>query len=205
MVTRQPSLFEGSLGADNELPEGFDYVSDFLDPRDASELFSALREEVPWRQESVKSYGQTHALPRLTAWFGDPEAYYRYSGIGNAPMAWTPVLRSLRDRLKQSSKNEFNSVLLNLYRDGADSVSWHSDDEPELGRNPFIASLSLGETRRFRLRQKRSKESIGLDLTNGSLLTMSGESQIDWEHSLPKSKRELGERINLTFRYIRQP
>ena len=118
-------------------------------------------------------------------------------------MEWTPELSAIRELVSSSAQVSFNSVLLNLYRDGSDSVSWHSDDEEELGAEPTIASMSLGATRRFRLRERRTRESLGLDLADGSLLLMSGASQRDWEHCLTKTKRAVGPRINLTFRVVR--
>ena len=151
-------------------------------------------------------YGQRIAVPRLTAWFGDPRATYSYSGITMTPEAWTPLLLELKSLVEPKALGTpFNSVLLNLYRDGNDSVSWHSDDEPELGTNPVIASVSLGQARTFRLKHKRddSIPPVEIELTHGSLLVMSGALQHFWKHQLPKRKsKSLGPRINLTFRRI---
>ena len=125
-----------------------------------------------------------------------------YSGIPHEPLPWTAELKALRDEVSAATGARFNSVLLNRYRSGEDSVSWHRDDEPELGRDPVIASLSLGATRRFKLRHLATKETHSLDLNDGSLLLMSGPSQREWEHCLTKTKRAVGERINLTFRWV---
>jgi alkylated DNA repair dioxygenase AlkB len=164
---------------------------------------AGLLGDVPWEEEEIFLHGRMVKSPRLTAWYGDPGASYMYSGVPHEPMEWTPELSAIRELVSSSAQVSFNSVLLNLYRDGSDSVSWHSDDEEELGAEPTIASMSLGATRRFRLRERRTRESLGLDLADGSLLLMSGASQRDWEHCLTKTKRAVGPRINLTFRVVR--
>jgi alkylated DNA repair dioxygenase AlkB len=139
----------------------------------------------------------------LTAWYGDPGAAYTYSGLRNEPNAWNESLIEILDALYAFTAVRFNSVLLNRYRDGNDSLSWHADDEPELGVAPTIASVSLGVSRIFKLRKTdNSKEETSLRLENGSLLLMTGHSQTDYRHSVPKEKRLLGERINLTFRVV---
>ena len=125
-----------------------------------------------------------------------------YSGIPHEPLPWTAELKALCEEVSVATGARFNSVLLNLYRDGEDSVSWHRDDEPELGRDPVIASVSLGATRRFKLRDLATKETHDLELTDGTLLQMSGPSQREWEHCVPKTKRPVGERINLTYRWV---
>ena len=147
-------------------------------------------------------FGKVTPLPRLTAWYGDEGAGYEYSGIRNEPLEWTAELARLRDEAGEAAGVSFNSVLLNLYRDGSDSVSWHSDDEPELGQDPTIASVSLGATRRFKLRHKATRETVVRDLEDGSLLLMSGNSQRLWEHCITKTRRPVGKRINLTFRVV---
>ena len=147
-------------------------------------------------------------VPRLTAWFGYPDTTYSYSGITMTSQPWTPLLLELKSLVEaQVPSTAFNSVLLNLYRDGNDSVSWHSDDEPELGRNPVIASVSLGQARTFRLKHKvdRTIPPVEIELTHGSLLVMRDALQHHWKHELPKRKSpDLGPRINLTFRRIRE-
>lgn len=165
-----------------------------------AEVFGRLLNETPWRQESVVVYGKRHLQPRLTAWYG--EASYTYSGLRLDPLPWTPLLLAIRTALEAASGRRFNSVLLNRYRDGQDSMGMHSDDEPELGAEPTIASLSYGTARTFVLRHKRNKQTVRLVLEEGSLLLMSGQLQQNWLHGINKSARALGERINLTFRYI---
>lgn len=196
-MSRQGEFFERSL------PAGFSYSPGFLDPSSAKGLMACLMESVPWGEEEIFLHGQMIKSPRLTAWYGDRGASYMYSGVPHTPLAWSSELSELRELVSRVAGLRFNSVLLNLYRGGEDSVSWHSDDEPELGPEPVIASVSLGATRRFRLRERSTRESLGLDLADGSLLQMSGTSQRDWEHCLTKTKRAVGPRINLTFRVVR--
>jgi alkylated DNA repair dioxygenase AlkB len=150
-------------------------------------------------------FGKEVPQPRLTAWYGDPAAQYTYSGLTWEPRPWTPTLLDLRRRLEAATDARFNSVLLNYYRDGRDSMGWHADNEPELGAAPAIASLSLGASRRFRLRPYRgglTHPSFSLDLPTGSLLLMRGPTQQHWQHELPKTARPVGPRLNLTFRWI---
>lgn len=177
----------------------------FISPQQAASLFDQLRTALCWRQQSIRLRGQTLPQPRLSAWYGDPDAYYRYSGLKLEPLSWEPVLSELRQRLRNAVGHDFNSVLANLYRDGHDSMGWHSDDEPELGPQPVIASLSLGATRRFQLRHKRNGTRYWLDLGDGSLLVMAGTLQRHWRHCIAKTRRPVGARINLTFRLITDP
>ncbi len=164
-----------------------------------------LTDEIAWRQESIHMFGRLVKLPRLTAWYGDKGTTYTYSGITSVPHPWTESLKDLKARVERACAASFNSVLLNLYRDEKDSVSWHSDDEPELGASPTIASVSLGETRRFELKHKQnSVDRVKLNLTNGSLLTMRGTTQSEWLHQVPKEKFACKPRINLTFRQIQK-
>ena len=165
-----------------------------------AEVCARLVAETPWRADTVFVYGKHHLQPRLVAWYG--AASYTYSGLRLEPLPWTPLLASLRDAVEAACGHRFNSVLLNRYRDGRDSMGMHSDDEPELGPDPVIASLSFGVTRRFILRHKRNKTTVHLDLADGSLLLMRGATQRNWLHGISKSARPLGERLNLTFRYI---
>ena len=172
-------------------------------PEEASRLFDALRTGIRWRQEEVTIFGQRRLVPRLVAWHGDPGASYRYSGTEHHPEPWTPALERVRAKVRELSGVEFNAVLLNLYRDGRDGMGWHADDEPELGRDPVIASVSLGAPRRFCLRHRRRKDlKLDLELPHGSLLVMAGPMQHHWVHALPKTRRPVGERINLTFRRV---
>ena len=178
-------------------------VQGWLSDEETWGMFRALEHEVPWAQETIRMGAREILQPRLTAWIGDPEARYTYSRRTFTPQPWTPTLQALRDRLNREADARFNSVLANLYRDGQDSMGWHADKERELGPNPLIASVSLGGTRRFLLRhQKKSAPGVGLDLEDGSLLWMSGTTQHFWRHAVPKTKRPVAPRINLTFRRI---
>jgi alkylated DNA repair dioxygenase AlkB len=170
---------------------------------EADALFVELREAVDWRQESVLIFGQRRLVPRLVAWHGDPGARYTYSGTDHEPQRWLPALERIRDRAAALTGAQFNAVLLNLYRDGRDGMGWHADDEPELGPEPVIASVSFGAERRFCLRHRRRKDlKVDLPLPHGSLLCVGGATQHHWLHALPKTQRPTGERINLTFRRI---
>jgi alkylated DNA repair dioxygenase AlkB len=164
----------------------------------ADRLFAQLMEITSWRQEEATVMGRRLPIPRLTAWHG--ERGYVYSGIRMEPASWNEPLLELKQVAERLAGQAFNSVLLNLYRDGRDSVSWHADNEPGLGREPVIASLSLGASRRFQLKHRKTKELIGLDLPHGSCLVMAGATQHRWLHQIPKTTREIGPRINLTFR-----
>jgi alkylated DNA repair dioxygenase AlkB len=181
-----------------------DFFSGFFEPDESDRLLESLKSNVAWRQEPILIYGRKVMQPRLTAWYGDANASYRYSGIEMNPMPWIPVLTLIRDRIQQQTGFEFNSVLLNQYRDGKDSMGWHRDNEPELGNHPVIASVSFGSARRFlfrKYRQNDQKSEVILD--HGSLLIMKGECQTLWEHSIPKMMRVTDARINLTFRWVR--
>jgi alkylated DNA repair dioxygenase AlkB len=169
-------------------------------PMSNAEVFARLLNETPWREESVVVYGKRHLQPRLTAWYGD--ASYTYSGLRLEPLPWTALLLEIRAAVEAVCGQRFNSVLLNRYRNERDSMGMHSDDEPELGEAPVIASLSYGATRTFILRHKRDKRTVRLALEDGSLLLMSGQLQRNWLHGINKATRQLGERLNLTFRYV---
>jgi alkylated DNA repair dioxygenase AlkB len=170
---------------------------------EANQFFDALRRDILWREETIKLYGQVHKQPRLTALYGDPDTSYRYSGITLESVPWIPALLKIKERIEQVSNASFNSVLLNRYRNGSDSMGWHADDEPELGRNPIIGSVSLGENRALQMKHKSDKSSRrNIPLTHGSFLLMQGAVQHHWLHQIAKSKRQMGERINLTYRLI---
>ena len=169
-------------------------------PLPAEQLLHCLIAGTNWRQETVTVFGKRHLQPRLTAWHGDRS--YTYSGLTLEPEPWTPLLLQVKAAVEAASSHRFNSVLLNYYRDGRDSMGMHSDDEPELGRNPVIASVSLGEERYFILRHKRTGETLKFPLPSGSLLVMSGATQHHWLHGINKSARTMGPRLNLTFRNI---
>jgi alkylated DNA repair dioxygenase AlkB len=177
-------LFEGALGA-----------------ADGRRLFEQLMAATAGRQEIATVMGRRVPIPRLTAWHG--EAGYVYSGIRLTPSPWNPPLLELKAVAEACAGQAFNSVLLNLYRDGRDSVSWHADNEPGLGRDPVIASISLGAVRRFQMRHRGSSRRVSLDLPPGSCLVMAGSTQHHWLHQVPKTARPVGPRINLTFRAMR--
>ena len=169
-----------------------------LEGPEADRLFAELMEVTPWRQETATVMGRRLPIPRLTAWHG--ERGYVYSGIRMEPAPWNAPLLRLKGIAQKVAAQDFNSVLLNLYRNGRDSVSWHADNEPGLGREPVIASLSLGALRRFQLKHRRTKALVSLDLPHGSCLVMAGATQHHWLHQIPKTARLVGPRINLTFR-----
>jgi alkylated DNA repair dioxygenase AlkB len=174
-----------------------------FDASEASELFDELHRQVDWQQEEILMFGRRVLVPRRVAWHGDPGASYTYSGTEHHPLPWTPALDRVRNRVTGLTGVHFNAVLLNLYRDGRDGMGWHADDEPELGRDPVIASASLGATRRFCLRHRRRKDlRLDVPLTHGSLLLMAGATQHHWVHALPKTAAAVGVRINLTFRRV---
>ena len=174
------------------------YDECFYASADADALLETLRHETPWRQERSR----LGPFPRLTAWYADVGLTYSYSGVTHEALAWTPTLSDVRRNVEEAAQASFNSVLLNFYRDGQDSIGYHSDAEPELGLNPMIASISLGGVRQFVLRHAKTREKIAYDLAHGSLLLMGGTSQHHWVHGLPKTKAKVGARINLTFRNI---
>ncbi len=178
----------------------------------SSEWFEALREQIDWQQHRLTLFGRTLNAPRLSAWYGDPDAHYGYSNIKLQPNAWITPLLEIKQIIEASSGEKFNSVLANLYRDGSDSMGWHADDEAELGDQPVIASVSLGAQRRMRWRHKQRKHaSQNTDLPSGSLLIMRGRTQDEWQHCVPKitgnscsnSHSNCAERINLTYRLVR--
>src|SRR5499425_287889 len=167
-------------------------------------VMGRLINEVPWRAENIVVWGRTYPQPRLIAWYGDAGKNYTYSGISLSPLPWTRALLDIKSRIEVVSRTNFNSVLLNYYRDHRDSMGLHSDDEPELGVQPILASLSLGVERTFILKHKREKtlKPVRLKLASGSLLLMKGETQRHWKHGIDKETRPCGPRINLTFRRI---
>ncbi len=173
---------------------------------EADALVGDLLEQVQWEAHRIRMFGREVESPRLSSWIGDAGARYRYSGVSFEPRQWIPSLRQLRSRLTNELATEFNSVLANRYRSGSDCMGWHSDDEPELGVQPVIASISLGATRRFLLKHRHdSSIKTGFELEHGSLLVMRGDTQHCYRHSLPRTARPIGERINLTFRKIVAP
>lgn len=181
---------------------------EWLSPEEARHHEETLSREVPWEQKAISMMGKRVMQPRLVAWFGDPDAVYTYSGLRNEPLPWIPALSELRRRAERDSGALFNSVLANLYRDGRDSMGFHADAEKELGRDPVIASVSLGATRRFQLRYVGKKKAVpghDIDLPGGSLLVMAGTTQRFWRHGVPKVAAPVAPRINLTFRRVFPP
>jgi alkylated DNA repair dioxygenase AlkB len=195
---------EQANGAAAALPgASLAFVPDWLSPERADRLFDEVMRETPWEVHRIRMFGRMVDSPRLSCWMGEPEAVYRYSGADFAPHAWMPALDDLRARVQRQTGSRFNSVLANLYRTGRDAMGWHSDDEPELGAQPVIASVSLGATRRFVLKHRQQPDTkLALDLPHGSLLVMAGDTQRLYRHALPRTARSVGPRINLTFRWI---
>lgn len=195
------------------LPGGeLSMIEAWLDPDEADVLLAQLIETIPWENHRIRMFGREVASPRLSCWIGDAGASYVYSRTRFEPHPWSPALLALRDRVEQACDARFNSVLANLYRDGNDAMGWHSDNEPELGVCPVIASLSLGAERRFRIRPRTPRgEQAGrtdvrsLSLPHGSLLRMGGETQRRYQHALPRMRGLTQPRLNLTFRNIRSP
>ncbi|HYF32943.1 MAG TPA: alpha-ketoglutarate-dependent dioxygenase AlkB [Chitinophagaceae bacterium] len=169
----------------------------FFNREESDRFYKVLLEETPWKQEPITIHGQTHLMPRLTAWYGK-----RWSGKPPTPL--TPTLATIQERVEAEARVKFTSVLLNLYRTGQDSVSWHRDHEREFGKNPIVGSVSFGETRPFRIRHKFRKDlgTIEIPLNHGSFLLMAGPMQHYWEHQIPKTSKDIKPRINLTFRIV---
>ncbi|WP_432470645.1 alpha-ketoglutarate-dependent dioxygenase AlkB family protein [Amphritea sp. HPY] len=180
-------------------------IPDFLPEQESDSLYQQLQQEIHWRQDDIFLFGRQVKIPRMQAFQGEPGIQYRYSGLSMKTEPWHPRVLAIKQRLENLSGSHFNSVLLNYYRNGRDSMGWHSDDEPELGSNPVIASLSLGDTRRFLLRHRYDKSipQQELLLNNGSVLIMAGKLQHNWQHSVPKTAKAMQGRINLTFRLTR--
>ncbi len=178
-------------------------VRGFLREAEGFALLDELRDSVQWREDVIRVFGKIHKVPRLQQWFGDPGTVYRWSGLEMKPRPWTPLLERIRRKVEGRLGARFNSLLLNLYRDGGDTVGWHADDEPTLGKNPTIASVSLGAERDFLLRHvEDTTKKHKVSLPHGSLLVMSGTTQEYWQHSLPRRKRVRTERLNMTFRNV---
>jgi alkylated DNA repair dioxygenase AlkB len=178
-------------------------VRDAIPPSDEARLIDELVDGLTWRADHIVIRGVRRAVPRLQAWVGDPGAAYGYSGIALDPAPWTPAVLELREVASVIAGMPFDGVLVNRYRSGDDALAWHADDEPGLGPEPVIASVSLGATRRFRLRRRDDHATaISVDLPGGSVLVMAGRTQHEWEHCVPRTARPVGERINLTFRRL---
>lgn len=178
------------------------YFGQVLASEQASALLETLERSAQWQQEELLLFGRRHTLERRVAWYGDPGMAYTYSGVKRNPLPWIPELLFLREIISAISGSRFNTCLLNRYANGTQGMGWHSDNEPELGPEPVIASISLGAERPMRFRHKQSGHTEEVLLKHGSLLLMRGATQRCWKHALPVRKRELGLRINLTFRNI---
>jgi Alkylated DNA repair protein len=176
---------------------------DFLESDIAANALENIRQQTPWVQSHIRIAGRVIPIPRLNAWYGDVGADYSYSGVALETLPWTSALAALKSIVEAATQHNFNSALVNLYRDNRDSVDWHADDEPELGLQPIVASLSLGESRTFELRRKDNhREKFKLVLPHGSLLLMAGNTQRQWQHRVAKEKPLCGERVNITFRKV---
>ena len=181
-----------------------EYYPNFFESIRANELFEKLKNEIPWQQDRIKVFGKIHPQPRLTSLFGNEGKPYSYSNIVMQPDPWNPLLMSIKNEIEVICNENFTTVLLNYYRDGRDSNGWHADNEKELGQNPVIASISFGTERYFHLQHNTIKEQkLKINLEHGSLLIMKGATQHFWKHQIPKSAKEIGPRINLTFRIIK--
>lgn len=179
------------------------YYPSFLTSLEASQYFKTLYTDTPWQQDPIKVFGKTYPQPRLTAIYASNNLPYSYSNITMYPHEFTATLSEIKERVEKLVNHTFTTCLLNLYRDGKDSNGWHSDDESALGKNPTIASVSLGASRVFKFRDKKAKSSVSsIKLEHGSLLLMQGATQHNWQHQLPKTSKFVEPRINLTFRVI---
>ncbi len=190
---------------DIKIPDGkITFYEGFFNLEKSKDFLSAFVEKIEWSQDEVVVYGKKHKIPRLNAWYGDKGKIMKYSGLTLNPKPWTKELLEIKKKIEQVTGYEFNSCLLNYYRDGKDGMGWHQDNEKELGINPIIASVTLGQSRPFQLKHisKPELKKIDIPLTNGSLLIMAGETQHHWKHQIPKTTKNLAKRINLTFRKI---
>jgi alkylated DNA repair dioxygenase AlkB len=190
----------------NLLPAGGEayYFPGVFDRSTSDYYFNELSTGIRWKQEPVKLFGKEIMQPRLTAWYGDMDKPYEYSGLKMETNEWIQPLIEIKKIADEYAGTVSSSVLLNLYRDGNDGLGWHRDNEKMLGPQPVIASVSLGATRLFQFRNYRTKDQlISIELESGSLLIMKGDSQKEWEHRVPKRRQDVGARINLTFRSVR--
>lgn len=178
------------------------YLENFISSNETTKLMSSIQNSYELNQQCLKVYNKQHLTPRLVAWCANPEISYRYSNDTLIPQPWTLELLSVKQKIETALNTQFNGVLINYYRDGNDSMGWHRDNEEALGKTPVIASLSLGAQRSFQLRSKNYQSQCSIELKDGSLFVMKGETQTYWQHCLPKRKRVKLPRINLTFRLI---
>lgn len=181
------------------------YLASWLDNESASRFYSLFLRELDWQEGEILLFGKMIKIPRLQAWYGDPGTSYQYSGITMEPLSWHPSLLKLKQKCEQLCGAKFNSVLANLYRNGQDSMGLHSDNEKELGHQPTIASISLGDRRNFDFKHRVSGAKCRIPLEHGSLLIMRGDTQKYWQHGISKTTKSVSPRINLTFRNIILP
>src|SRR6476620_1879549 len=179
------------------------YYGKIMTPNEANRCYDLLFQNILWENEEVVIFGKHIVTKRKVAWYGDSSCLYTYSNTTKRALAWTKELTPLKQKVEELAGTKYNSCLLNLYHNGEEGMGWHSDDEKEMIKNAAIASLSLGAERRFLFRHKLNKQTISLQLENGSLLVMKGTTQSYWQHSIPKSTRILLPRINLTFRIFK--
>ena len=191
---------ENEIVAHNDLKIRIE--EDFFNSVDSKKLLKKFISKLPWESMIIKMFGKDTKIPRLQCWIGDEGCEYRYSGKQLNRQIWSQDLIMIRKKIYEELNIDFNSVLANYYRDGKDSMGWHSDDEKELGPNPTIASISFGSERDLVFRNKISKETLAIPQTNGSLILIDGETQKNWQHSIKKTQKLIGPRINLTFRNI---
>ena len=179
------------------------YISNLFDQKQSQAYLNELLDNIEWKHESIKLFGKQILQPRLTAWYGDQGKVYTYSGLVNTPIPWTNPLLEIKDHIEKLYQVKFNSALLNLYRNGQDSMGWHADNEKELGSCPIISSVSFGASRLFKLKHKYKKNCrYTIQLDSGSCLLMMNKTQEFWLHQIPKQINCLEPRINITYRYI---
>ena len=179
------------------------YFPHFFDCLDSDAFFASLYHDVVWQHDAITVFGKTHMQPRLTAFYAQNDKPYRYSGIRMMPHEFNEPLSQIKCKVEELAETSFTCCLLNLYRNGQDSMGWHADDEPELGSNPIIASVSFGASRSFHFRHRHHpalKQKLLLE--HGSVLLMRGATQHHWQHHIPKTRNKIDARINLTFRVI---
>ena len=180
-----------------------DYQPEVFSNQESNIILKNLIVETPWEQRVVKMYDKEVLTPRLTAWYANAGTYDYTSFRNSPPNSWTPQLLMIKARIEQLTGTSFNSVLLNYYRDGNDSVAWHSDNEKALGTHPVIASVSFGQVRLFDIRNKSNHyEKYSIRLESGALMVMKGDLQQNWEHRIAKSIKPMKARLNLTFRVV---
>ncbi|WP_395344900.1 alpha-ketoglutarate-dependent dioxygenase AlkB family protein [Ningiella sp. W23] len=206
-------MFDALVGSDMPIKREFKridmedadvwYCKSWIKSQQADRLLTYFIEHLQWQQVSIQMFGKSCKVPRLQAWYGDEGSDYAYSGLSMSPLPWESKLKELKKYCELSCQTQFNSVLANYYRDGSDSMGMHSDNEPELGAQPVIASVSLGELRNFDFKHIKTKQKQRLLLEHGSLLIMRGDTQRYWHHGINKSKKLLGPRLNFTFRQIK--